>query len=251
MLPRMFDHVTIRVSDRAASEAFYRTVLSTLGIEPTASSAEFTEWGDFSLAEGPPVTRGLHVAFVAPSRAHVDAFWQAGVDAGHRDDGAPGPRPEYGSDYYGGFLLDPDGNSAEAVHHDTPRSGHVDHLWLRVADLPAVRAFYALIAPYAGCGSAATSPTASSSSAAGRRSRSSPASRPSTCTWPSRRPTTRRWTPSTGRRPLPATPTTGRRASARTITRATTGRSCSTRRATTSRSSATTARSSDVPRPPV
>jgi catechol 2,3-dioxygenase-like lactoylglutathione lyase family enzyme len=146
----VFDHVTIRVADRAASEAFYRTVLSTLGIEPTASSAEFAEWGDFSLTEGAPVTRRLHVAFVAPSRAHVDAFWQAGVDAGHHDDGAPGPRPEYGPDYYGGFLLDPDGNSAEAVHHDTPRSGTIDHLWLRVADLPAVRRFYTLIAPYAG-----------------------------------------------------------------------------------------------------
>jgi catechol 2,3-dioxygenase-like lactoylglutathione lyase family enzyme len=146
----LFDHVTIRIADRGASEAFYRTVLSTLGIEPTASTAEFTEWGDFSLAEGAPVTRRLHVAFVAPSRAHVDAFWQAGVDAGHRDDGAPGPRPEYGPDYYGGFLLDPDGNSAEAVHHDTPRSGHIDHLWLRVADLPAVRRFYVLIAPHAG-----------------------------------------------------------------------------------------------------
>ena len=146
----MFDHVTIRVADRTASEAFYRTVLSTLGIEPTASTAEFTEWSDFSLAEGAPVTRRLHVAFVAPSRAHVDAFWEAGIDASHRDDGAPGPRPQYGPDYYGGFLPDPDGNSAEAVHHDTPRRGLIDHLWLRVADLTAVRRFYTLIAPHAG-----------------------------------------------------------------------------------------------------
>jgi len=55
------------------------------------------------------VTRGLHVGFRAPDRAAVDAFWQAGIDAGHPHDGAPGPRTVYGPDYYGGFLLDPDG----------------------------------------------------------------------------------------------------------------------------------------------
>jgi hypothetical protein len=62
------------------------------------------------------VTRGLHVGFRAPSREAVDAFWQAGIDTGYRDVGAPGRRTVYGPDYYGGFLLDPDGNSAEAVH---------------------------------------------------------------------------------------------------------------------------------------
>jgi hypothetical protein len=67
----------------------------------------------------------------------VDAFWQAGIDAGYRDDGAPGPRAVYGPDYYGGFLLDPDGNSAEAVHterEDPVPDGCVDHLWIRVRD---------------------------------------------------------------------------------------------------------------------
>jgi hypothetical protein len=54
----------------------------------------------------------IRVSDLAASEAH--AFWQAGVDAGHRDDGAPGPRPEY----YGGFLLDPDGNNVEAVNHN-------------------------------------------------------------------------------------------------------------------------------------
>jgi len=71
----------------------------------------------------------------------VHAFWQAGVDAGHRDDGAPGPRPEYGPDYYGGFLRDPDGNSAEAIHSERAnpvQPGRIDHLWIRVADLPVV-----------------------------------------------------------------------------------------------------------------
>ena len=115
----VFDHVGIAVSDLAASERFYRTVLSALGIEPDHADAEFVEWEDWAIdptGREHPVTRGLHVAFRAPSRADVDAFWQAGIDAGFRDDGAPGPRTEYGSDYYGAFLLDPDGNSAEAVH---------------------------------------------------------------------------------------------------------------------------------------
>jgi catechol 2,3-dioxygenase-like lactoylglutathione lyase family enzyme len=83
----------------------------------------------------------------------VDAFWQAGIDAGYRDDGAPGPRTQYGSDYYGGFLLDPDGNSAEAVHSERARpvpDGRIDHLWIRVADLAASKRFYTTIAPYAG-----------------------------------------------------------------------------------------------------
>ena len=61
------------------------------------------------------------------------------------------PRPQYGEDYYGGFLLDPDGNSIEAVHHGTlRRGGHVDHVWLRVADVAASRAFYDVVAPHAG-----------------------------------------------------------------------------------------------------
>ena len=150
----MFDHVTIRVADRAASEAFYDTVLEPLGIETTYSDARFAEWDDFSLTVADaehPVTRRLHVAFGARSRELVEAFWRAGTQAGHRDDGAPGPRPEYRDDYYGGFLLDPDGNSAEAVHHaDTRSPGHIDHLWIRVADVPAASAFYDLVAPYGG-----------------------------------------------------------------------------------------------------
>ena len=62
-----------------------------------------------------PVTRRLHVAFVAPSRAHVHEFWRVGTEAGYRDAGPPGPRPQYSASYYGSFLLDPDGSSVEAV----------------------------------------------------------------------------------------------------------------------------------------
>jgi catechol 2,3-dioxygenase-like lactoylglutathione lyase family enzyme len=114
--PGIFDHVTIRVSDREASERFYDTVLAVLGIERT-SEAEWDDWSLMAAREGEPMTRRLHVGFPAALRDKVDEFWRTGVEAGYRSDGEPGPRPEYGDDYYGGFLLDPDGNSAEAVHY--------------------------------------------------------------------------------------------------------------------------------------
>jgi catechol 2,3-dioxygenase-like lactoylglutathione lyase family enzyme len=125
----MFDHVGIAVSDLAASERFYCTVLSNLGIEPGHADAALVEWEDFAI--GPtdrehPVTRGLHVGFRAPD--HVGA-----------------------SD--GGFLLDPDGNSVEVVHGERRQQvsdGYIDHLWIRVRDLRASRRFYATIAPHAG-----------------------------------------------------------------------------------------------------
>jgi catechol 2,3-dioxygenase-like lactoylglutathione lyase family enzyme len=151
----VFDHVTIRASDRPASQRFYATVLAPLGVDTSHDGEWYVEWRDFSLAQAndeKPPTRGLHVGFVAASRAHVDAFWRTGVDAGYRSDGEPGPRPQYSPDYYGGFLVDPDGNSVEAVHHGSPRrdDGVVDHLWIRVADLEAARRFYELVGETAG-----------------------------------------------------------------------------------------------------
>ncbi len=116
----VFDHVTIRVSDRDASTRFYDTVLRTLGIERPGADHTYTEWDDFSLAEagtGEPVTSGLHIGVRRADARDVDEFWRAGTEAGYRDDGAPGWRPQYREDYYGSFLLDPDGNSVEAVHH--------------------------------------------------------------------------------------------------------------------------------------
>jgi catechol 2,3-dioxygenase-like lactoylglutathione lyase family enzyme len=147
----MLDHVDIRVSDRAASRSFYTAVL---GDEPSYSD-ELDDWRDFSIVETDaehPVTRHLHVAFAAPSRADVDAFWRRGVEAGYASDGEPGPRPQYTADYYGGFLLDPDGNSVEAVHRPgrTETGPPIDHLWLGVADLAASRRFYETVAPMLG-----------------------------------------------------------------------------------------------------
>jgi catechol 2,3-dioxygenase-like lactoylglutathione lyase family enzyme len=150
----VFDHVTIRAEDRGASERFYRTVLEPLGIAQTHSDEHLAEWDDFSISQATadkPATRRLHIGFVAPSREHVEAFWETGMSAGFRDDGEPGPRPQYRYDYYGAFLLDPDGNSAEAVHHgDLRRDGNIDHVWIRVADVEAATAFYATVAPHAG-----------------------------------------------------------------------------------------------------
>jgi len=150
----MFAHVTIRAGDRAVSERFYRTVLDALGIQPSHLTKDIVAWDDFAIIgadSGHPPTRHLHVAFVAPSRGDVDAFWRVGVDAGYQDTGRPGERLQYKSDYYGGFLLDPDGNSVEAVHHgDVGRGGHIDHLWIGVDDLDAAEAFYSVIARHTG-----------------------------------------------------------------------------------------------------
>jgi catechol 2,3-dioxygenase-like lactoylglutathione lyase family enzyme len=150
----VFDHVMIRASDRDASERFYDTVLSPIGIDKTYSDASFASWGSFALAAADaevPVTRNLHIGFVAAGRAEVDEFWRTGTAAGYRSDGEPGPRPQYGPDYYGSFVLDPDGNSAEAVHHDgVSTRGMIDHLWIRVADVAAAKRFYETIAPHAG-----------------------------------------------------------------------------------------------------
>jgi catechol 2,3-dioxygenase-like lactoylglutathione lyase family enzyme len=151
----MFDHVTMRASDLDASRRFYEPTLAILGFEAPYDGGHFLEWDDFSVDQARadrPVTRGLHVAFVSSSRAHVDEFWRAGTAAGYTSDGEPGPRPEYHADYYGAFLLDPDGNSAEAVHHGRVRKGIgvVDHIWIGAGDLHASKRFYTTIAAVVG-----------------------------------------------------------------------------------------------------
>ena len=147
----MFDHVGIRVADQEASKRFYVTVLGALGIELDTDEPGLLEWDDFALGgfePERPAVRGLHLGFKAPSREHVDAFWRAGTEAGFGD-GEPGPR--YRDDAYARCLLDPDGNRAEAVHHGHMREGgNIDHLWIRVADVPAAAAFYKEIAAFSG-----------------------------------------------------------------------------------------------------
>lgn len=152
----VFDHVCLRASDHAATERFYDTVLPALGVDETHRSPGATVYGSYELSVSQasperPVTRGLHVGLVSPSTVAVDAFWETGVQAGYRSAGEPGPRPEYGDDYYGAFLFDPDGNSIEAVRHGGLRErGLVDHLWLRTTDVAAQRAFWTRLASHAG-----------------------------------------------------------------------------------------------------
>jgi catechol 2,3-dioxygenase-like lactoylglutathione lyase family enzyme len=137
----VFDHVTIRVSDLEASRSFYSCALG----DPNYDG-EFIEWRDFSIASGPPVSRRLHVGFGVPDPDAVDAWWRRMVDAGYESDGEPGPRPEYHETYRGAFVLDPDGNSVEAVHHRGSVPDQMDHVWIRTADVAASRRFYETVA---------------------------------------------------------------------------------------------------------
>jgi catechol 2,3-dioxygenase-like lactoylglutathione lyase family enzyme len=187
-VPRVFDHVTIRASDRGASEQFYATVLAPLGIARTYTADDLAEWDDFSLASADadnPVTRRLHIAWLAPSRELVDEFWRVGTSAGYRDDGAPGERPQYSPDYYGAFLLDPDGNSAEAVHHGEPHTPATSTTSGSGSPTSPPRGGSTLRSARTRASRSATRrPTASRWSAAAPHSRSSPARRsPSTSTW--------------------------------------------------------------------
>jgi len=130
----MFDHVGIHVADLAASRAFYRDALGL----PTVDG-EFTEWGDFGIVEASdehPLTRRLQIAFGVENRDAVDAWCNRLIEAGYESDG--------------GFIIDPDGNSVKAVHHETSRVGEIDQLWLRTRDVSAARRFYEAVAPVVG-----------------------------------------------------------------------------------------------------
>jgi catechol 2,3-dioxygenase-like lactoylglutathione lyase family enzyme len=121
----VIDHVSIGVSDLSRSREFYRRALTPLGfaeIGPWRDDAREVAFGleeaaDFAISAERPAGAGFHVAFAADRREQVDAFYEAALAAGGRDNGAPGLRPEYSPDYYGAFVLDPDGHNIEAVHH--------------------------------------------------------------------------------------------------------------------------------------
>ena len=120
---RLIDHVQLVVADLPASRAFYTAVLDVLGI-PLGGEADSHFWYDelfVSTKDGPEAAGKLtgrhHLAFQARDPAMVDAFHKAGLAAGGKDNGAPGDRPNYHPGYYAAFLLDPDGNNIEAVHH--------------------------------------------------------------------------------------------------------------------------------------
>jgi catechol 2,3-dioxygenase-like lactoylglutathione lyase family enzyme len=123
----MLDHIGIKTGHYPAAKAFYDAALAPLGAKVMMQvPLEYTggqhvvgfgrDHPVFWLSEGEPGA-GHHIAFAARNRAEVDAFYKAALAAGGRDNGGPGLRPLYHPDYYGAFVLDPDGNNAEAVCH--------------------------------------------------------------------------------------------------------------------------------------
>jgi len=125
---RLIDHIGLVVRDLAASKAFYGAVFGALKI-PIGGSDEHNFWADELFIGSPDsdevegeLTGRHHIAFQAQDRAMVDAFYQAALAHGGRDNGAPGERA-YHPGYYAAFVLDPDGNNIEAVFHgETDRS---------------------------------------------------------------------------------------------------------------------------------
>jgi catechol 2,3-dioxygenase-like lactoylglutathione lyase family enzyme len=116
------DHVSLRVRDLERSRAFYTAALAPLGIAVQMEGGGAVGFGkpgkpQFWLNPGGTPSGPTHIAFVAASRADVHAFHAAALAAGGGDNGAPGLRPHYHPHYYGAFVLDPDGNNAEAVCH--------------------------------------------------------------------------------------------------------------------------------------
>ena len=126
----MIDHIGFPVSDYAKSKAFYTKALAPLGYalvmevgaemtESRAPAAGFGAGGkpDFWIGGEGGLKKPLHVAILAKDRASVDAFHRAALAAGGKDNGGPGLRPHYHANYYGAFVLDPDGHNIEAVCH--------------------------------------------------------------------------------------------------------------------------------------
>lgn len=130
----IIDHITLVVSDYERSKAFYTKALAPLGIELIMEYGKGCGFGrgkkpDFWIGQGPTsyhreehlrVITPVHVAFAAADKAQVEAFYKTALEAGAKDFGAPGPRPEYHPNYFGAFVLDPDGHDIEAVFHGAP-----------------------------------------------------------------------------------------------------------------------------------
>ena len=118
----MFDHVGFGVSDYAASKAFFLKALEPLGVKSVMEGEHGLGLGQnnkpslwiFRSTEKP---MRLHIAFTAENRRQVEAFYQAALEAGGKDNGAPGLRPHYHPNYYGAFIIGPDGHNVEAVCH--------------------------------------------------------------------------------------------------------------------------------------
>ena len=116
---RLIDHVHLRAKDLGATRRFYKAVLASLDIPIGQDAEDHLQcdelWID-ALGTDKPSATHVHLAFQAVSRQMVDRFYKVGLEAGGRDNGAPGER-KYHPGYYAAFLFDPDGNNIEAVHH--------------------------------------------------------------------------------------------------------------------------------------
>ena len=122
----MFDHVKFGVSDFEASKAFFAKALAPLGVAVVSEGepgygVELCGEGEPSLClcQTQEKPAHLHLAFAAKTRGQVDAFYRAALDAGGKDNGAPGLRPQYNATYYAAFVIGPDGHNIEAVCHET------------------------------------------------------------------------------------------------------------------------------------
>lgn len=128
----MIDHTGVNVSDYKKSREFYLKALAPIGYKilvefpasvEVAGSVDVAGMGeppkpDFWVIQGTPNKPHVHVAFRVDSREKVDEFYKAAITAGGKDNGKPGPRPHYHENYYGAFVLDPDGHNIEAVCHE-------------------------------------------------------------------------------------------------------------------------------------
>lgn len=122
----MIDHLTIAVTDLQKSVAFYEQALEPLGYSLVLAFEQYRAFGPkkkpvFFLKHAEAPTPPTHLAFVAKSRKAVDAFYAAAIAAGAQDFGAPGVRPHYHRNYYGAFVVDPNGHPIEAVCHEAPK----------------------------------------------------------------------------------------------------------------------------------
>jgi catechol 2,3-dioxygenase-like lactoylglutathione lyase family enzyme len=118
----MIDHTGVAITDIAKSKAFYRAALAPLGYAVIMEFDDAVGLGvppkpDFWIGKAAQRGTPIHIAFRAETRAQVDAFYKAAMAAGGKDNGAPGLRPHYHANYYGAFVLDPDGHNIEAVCH--------------------------------------------------------------------------------------------------------------------------------------
>ncbi|WP_078120661.1 VOC family protein [Thiosocius teredinicola] len=118
----IIDHIGFAISDKSTSDTFYAKALAPLGIVKIAEVEGWVGYGrsgkpEFWFGEHEQPHNPMHIAFLADTRDQVDAFYAAALDAGGKDNGPPGIRAIYHPNYYGAFVIDPDGHNIEAVCH--------------------------------------------------------------------------------------------------------------------------------------